>query len=249
MDLVPALSRDGYEWVIVDSEHVQRVTPLSWEELRHLRHRARRRRGDRRGRPRPRPLKRSRIRHGGRLVHRGGSRTYSALRLSAAGHDRERRRQRRLVSQHHAQLEPLRRLLRGARRTRARGAVGRYPAGVHQRLPRPRRRRPAGSRSTLVGGTRASTTARASSDGPAQPPSATPSPGSRSSARPCTLRPTRSTETPRLPNSSSTPGGGYSAPRPAATSSGAKPGRSAANTTSTPPTAHVDQALSALSHA
>jgi 4-alpha-glucanotransferase len=41
MDLVPALSRRGYEWVIVDSEHVQPVTPMSWEELRYRPHRAR----------------------------------------------------------------------------------------------------------------------------------------------------------------------------------------------------------------
>ena len=40
MDLVPALSRRGYEWVIVDSEHVQPVTPMSWEELRYRPHRA-----------------------------------------------------------------------------------------------------------------------------------------------------------------------------------------------------------------
>ncbi len=41
MDLVPALSRHGYEWVIVDSEHVQPVTPMSWQELRYRPHRAR----------------------------------------------------------------------------------------------------------------------------------------------------------------------------------------------------------------
>ena len=41
MDLVPALSRRGYEWVIVDSEHVQPVTPMSWQELRYRPHRAR----------------------------------------------------------------------------------------------------------------------------------------------------------------------------------------------------------------
>ena len=39
MDLVLALR--GYEWVIVDSAHVQAVTPMSWEELRYLPHRAR----------------------------------------------------------------------------------------------------------------------------------------------------------------------------------------------------------------
>ena len=41
MDLVPTLSRHGYEWVIVDSEHVRPVTPMSWEELRYRPHRAR----------------------------------------------------------------------------------------------------------------------------------------------------------------------------------------------------------------
>ena len=236
MDLVPALSRQGYEWVIVDSEHVQPVTPMSWEELRYRPHRARgRRRGDRRGRPRPRPLKRSRIRHGGRLVHRGGSRTHSALRLSAAGHDRERRRQRRLVSQHHAQLELLERLLRRACRARARGAVGRYPAGVHQRLPRPVRRRRLGHgqpwcvehgrapRRGLRPMDRLSRPARRPRQGRA---------AQRGRAR-HGRRGQR--QTPRPPNSSSRPGGGYSAPRPAATSTGARPGCSAATRTSTPP--------------
>jgi alpha-amylase/alpha-mannosidase (GH57 family) len=41
MDLVPTLSRHGYEWVIVDSEHVRPITPMSWEELRYRPHRAR----------------------------------------------------------------------------------------------------------------------------------------------------------------------------------------------------------------
>ena len=138
MDLVPALSRRGLR--VGDRRQRARATGHA-DELGGAAlppsPRARRRRGDRRRGPRPRPLKRSRIRHGGRLVHRGGSCTYSALRLSAAGHDRERRRQRRLVSQHHAQLELLGRLLRGACGARARGPVGRYPAGLHQRLPRP----------------------------------------------------------------------------------------------------------------
>jgi 4-alpha-glucanotransferase len=41
MDLVPTLSRHGYEWVIVDSEHVQPLEPMSWAELRYRPHRAR----------------------------------------------------------------------------------------------------------------------------------------------------------------------------------------------------------------
>jgi 4-alpha-glucanotransferase len=40
MDLVPTVTRQGYEWVIVDSEHVRPVTPMSWEELRYRPHRA-----------------------------------------------------------------------------------------------------------------------------------------------------------------------------------------------------------------
>jgi len=40
-DLVPTLSRRDYEWVIVDSEHVEPVTPMRWEELRYRLHRAR----------------------------------------------------------------------------------------------------------------------------------------------------------------------------------------------------------------
>jgi len=41
MDLIPAVARHGYEWVIVDSEHVKPLTPMSWEELRYRPHRAR----------------------------------------------------------------------------------------------------------------------------------------------------------------------------------------------------------------
>ena len=88
MDLVPAIARQGYEWVIVDSEHVRPLTPMSWEELRYRPHRARV--GDARidrGGSRPRSLKCAGVRHGRRLVYRGGSRTDPALRLPAAGHD------------------------------------------------------------------------------------------------------------------------------------------------------------------
>ena len=41
MDLVPTIARQGYDWVIVDSEHVRPLTPMSWEELRYRPHRAR----------------------------------------------------------------------------------------------------------------------------------------------------------------------------------------------------------------
>jgi 4-alpha-glucanotransferase len=41
MDLIPTVARQGYEWVIVDSEHVRPLTPMSWEELRYRPHRAR----------------------------------------------------------------------------------------------------------------------------------------------------------------------------------------------------------------
>jgi len=41
MDLVPSLSRHGYEWVIVDIDHVRPQTPMSWAELRYRPHRAR----------------------------------------------------------------------------------------------------------------------------------------------------------------------------------------------------------------
>jgi 4-alpha-glucanotransferase len=41
MDLVPTIAGQGYEWVIVDSEHVRPLTPMSWEELRYRPHRAR----------------------------------------------------------------------------------------------------------------------------------------------------------------------------------------------------------------
>jgi len=41
MDLVPTLARHGYEWVIVDIDHVRPATPMSWQELRYRPHRAR----------------------------------------------------------------------------------------------------------------------------------------------------------------------------------------------------------------
>jgi len=41
IDLVPTVARRGYEWVIVDSEHVSPLTPMGWEELRYRPHRAR----------------------------------------------------------------------------------------------------------------------------------------------------------------------------------------------------------------
>ena len=41
MEMIPALKRAGYRYVIVDSEHVEPVTPMSWEEIRYRPHVAR----------------------------------------------------------------------------------------------------------------------------------------------------------------------------------------------------------------
>lgn len=41
MELIPALRRAGYRYVLVDSEHVEPVTPMRWEEIRYRPHVAR----------------------------------------------------------------------------------------------------------------------------------------------------------------------------------------------------------------
>jgi hypothetical protein len=41
MELIPLLRRLGYRYVLVDSEHVEPVTPMRWEELRYRPHLAR----------------------------------------------------------------------------------------------------------------------------------------------------------------------------------------------------------------
>jgi alpha-amylase/alpha-mannosidase (GH57 family) len=41
MELIPILNRYGYRYVLVDSEHVQAVTPMGWDELRYRPHIAR----------------------------------------------------------------------------------------------------------------------------------------------------------------------------------------------------------------
>ncbi|GAB4257788.1 MAG: hypothetical protein Kow0065_07280 [Methylomicrobium sp.] len=41
MELIPLLKQFGYQYVIVDSEHVEALTPMSWEELRYRPHIAR----------------------------------------------------------------------------------------------------------------------------------------------------------------------------------------------------------------
>jgi alpha-amylase/alpha-mannosidase (GH57 family) len=41
MELIPLLKRMGYRWVLVDSEHVEAITPMSWHELRYRPHIAR----------------------------------------------------------------------------------------------------------------------------------------------------------------------------------------------------------------
>jgi alpha-amylase/alpha-mannosidase (GH57 family) len=41
MELIPTLKRFGYQYVLVDSQHVEAVTPMRWEELRYRPHIAR----------------------------------------------------------------------------------------------------------------------------------------------------------------------------------------------------------------
>lgn len=41
MELIPLLKAFGYRYVLVDSEHVEPVTPMSWQELRYRPHTAR----------------------------------------------------------------------------------------------------------------------------------------------------------------------------------------------------------------
>lgn len=41
MEMIPLLRRCGYQFVLVDSEHVQPATPMGWEELRYRPHVAR----------------------------------------------------------------------------------------------------------------------------------------------------------------------------------------------------------------
>lgn len=41
MELIPVLRQAGYRYVLVDSEHVSAVTPMSWQELRYRPHVAR----------------------------------------------------------------------------------------------------------------------------------------------------------------------------------------------------------------
>ena len=41
MELIPMLRRQGFRYVLVDSDHVEAVTPMSWHELRYRPHIAR----------------------------------------------------------------------------------------------------------------------------------------------------------------------------------------------------------------
>ena len=101
MELIPALNRQNYRYVLVDSEHVEAVTPMSWDELRYRPHIAtvRGRRNHRRG-ARPGALRRPGDGDGRRLVHSRGVPTDQALQLPAPGDHLHRWRERRLVPQH-----------------------------------------------------------------------------------------------------------------------------------------------------
>ena len=141
MDLIPTVAGQGYEWVIVDSEHVRPLSPMSWEELRYRPHRARVADAEVIVVVRDRDL--SNAQESGMeadwFIEEVRARTQHCD-FSAAGYDRHRWRQRRLVSQHDPRRELLEQLPPGFRRARARGPIGRHPTHLHQRLPRPARR-------------------------------------------------------------------------------------------------------------
>ena len=138
--LIPHLKKAGYRYVIVDSEYVDPVGEMSWQELRYRPHVcAYGGRGDRRRRARPRPFERAARRHGARLVHQRTQRAHQVVRFPAASRHRHRRRQRRLVPQRQPARQLLELLLpegagRGSRRQLA------DAADLHQRLPRSLRR-------------------------------------------------------------------------------------------------------------
>jgi Glycosyl hydrolase family 57 len=235
MELVTTLSHHRYEYVIVDSEHVRPLTPMSWEELRYRPHHARVGKAEIVVVVRDRDLSNAQESgmEAGWFIDEVRERTqhcdFPPLVTTATDGDnggwfRNTTHGSNFWSSFYADL---------VERVRAGQSGGIHPAFIsdylHDTAPM------AGSRSTPQPGTQATTTAPASSNGPARRPSATPWPGSRSSATPCTPPTTRST-TPRAPpSSSSRPAGGCCAPRRAATSTGARPGCSAATTTSTKP--------------
>ena len=138
MDLVPTLARQGYEWVIVDSEHVRPLTPMSWEELRYRPHRAQFGETELIVVVRDRDLSNAQESgmDAGWFIEEVGARTrhcdFPPLVTTATDGDNGG-----LVSQRHRRLEFLEQLLRGPHRPRARRSIRRHPARLHQRLPRP----------------------------------------------------------------------------------------------------------------
>ena len=141
MDLIPTLAGQGYEWVIVDSEHVRPLSPMSWEELRYRPHRARVGDAEMIVVVRDRDLSNAQESgmEAGWFIEEVRARTrhcdFPPLVTTATDGDnggwfRNTTARRELLEQ----------LLRGPRRPRARGPVGRHPTRLHQRLPGPARR-------------------------------------------------------------------------------------------------------------
>ena len=141
MELIPALNRYGYRYVLVDSEHVERGHPhgLGRTALSPA-HRPVRRRGNHRRGPGPGAVRRPGGRDGRRLVHSRGGPADQALRLPAPGHHLHRRGQRRLVPQHLAASQLLARLLPGPAAAGTGQPKRRHPSLLHRGLPRPPRR-------------------------------------------------------------------------------------------------------------
>ena len=110
----PALKRQGFRYVMVDSEYVDPVTPMGWDELRYRPHIARFGGEEIIVVVRDREL--SDAQQAGMdagLVHSRSGPADQALRFPAAGDHLHRRRQRRLVPQRIAASQFLARLLPG----------------------------------------------------------------------------------------------------------------------------------------
>jgi hypothetical protein len=135
MDMIPLLRAHGFRYVLVDSERVEAVSPMSWQELRYRPHIARHGKDEIIVVVRDRDL--SNAQESGMEVdwflNEVAERT-KWCDFPPSGHDSQRRRERRLVSQHHRGGQLLERLLRADVGT-GEGWPGRGLTDLHQRLP------------------------------------------------------------------------------------------------------------------
>jgi hypothetical protein len=124
MELIPALKRQNYRYVLVDSEHVEAVTPMGWDELRYRPH----------------------------IARFGGEEIIVVVRdreLSNAQetgmeadwfiHELHQRRERGLVPQHLTRSQLLVRVLPGPAAADTGQPKRRHSSLLHRRLPRPPR--------------------------------------------------------------------------------------------------------------